>query len=84
MVRYRNSFHNPNNPMYGPEFYERNAEPVEYRGYWIVKVLDRWFDIVKDGVCIHQYGSDRAAREIINRIESQKSDAGGTLAGCQS
>lgn len=72
-VRYRNPWHEPGGGQhYGPEFYETDAEPMEYRGYLVyLRLPEEGVDIVKDGVCVTQRGARSLrgkAAETIRRV----------------
>jgi hypothetical protein len=60
---YKNPWHKPNNPTYGPEYYKTDAKPREYKGYLIYNRIPGkpgrgCWDIVKDGICITQRAGD--------------------------
>lgn len=53
MPRYRNPFHRPPGLTSGPEFYETQVKPVEYRGYLIYeRIKTVLFDVVKNNVLL--------------------------------
>jgi hypothetical protein len=54
-MKYKNPWHKKLDNTYGPEFYETEAKPKEYNGFFIYeRIKGICFDIVKDGVCITQ------------------------------
>jgi len=63
--------------MYGPENYETDVKPVEYRGFLIYqRVEGQVWDVVKDGVCQSQLaGPDGARRYIDARIDGPAIDS---------
>jgi hypothetical protein len=67
--RYRNSWHKPGKPEYGPEFYQ--AYPGDtgkpYRGFLIYSRA-ACYDVVKDGVCVTQMAGPNGARQAIDSI----------------
>jgi hypothetical protein len=66
-ARYRNSFYNPSHG-HDPEFYETDAKPVEYQGCLLYqRIKGCCWDVVKDGVCIGQYGGRSGAEAFIDR-----------------
>jgi hypothetical protein len=68
---YRNSFHDGTEAC-GPEFFETDAKPVEHLGCLIYeRIKGVGFDIVANGVCVHQRSSLDAAKIFINRIAVQ-------------
>ena len=71
MARYKNPWHVPGS-FYGPEYHETSARPKEYRGFFVYKISDRHFDIVKNGVCLTQRAGDKnnGLNEIIDGIIS--------------
>lgn len=50
MARYMNPNHNPHDAAYGPEFYETDVRPTEYKGFKIYHVHQMRFDCVLDGL----------------------------------
>lgn len=64
-TRYRNSFHQPRDTTYGPEFYETYARPIEHRGFLIFQRLPQCFDIVENGVCVGQLAGLNGAKSAI-------------------
>ena len=70
MARYKNSWHKPSQPMYGPEFYETDAKPVEVNGCQIYqRIHGQVWDVVKDGVCLTQRAGPRGARDYIDSLD---------------
>ena len=74
---YKNQWHRPSKPMYGPTEYNCESDPVEYRGYLIfhrinstasIKSGGHVFDIVRDGVCLSQMAGPNGARRKIDLI----------------
>jgi hypothetical protein len=71
MTRYINSFHDGTD-AYGPEFYETDAKPTEHLGCLIYeRIKGVGFDIVANGICVHQRSSLNAAKTFINRVAVQ-------------
>jgi hypothetical protein len=63
-TRYKNAFHEGG---CGPEYYETDARPVEHGGYLLFnRIPGTVCDIVRDGVCVGQYVTVRAAKRRIN------------------
>lgn len=62
MTSYRNPWHKPGKPEYGPEQYRTDAQPEECCGYLIYHRLPLVWDVVKDGVCISQRAGINGAR----------------------
>ena len=54
MPTYRNPWHVPGQSMYGPEMYETDVTPTEYRGHQIYQRVKNCWDVVKDGRCLTQ------------------------------
>jgi hypothetical protein len=52
--RYRNPWHDPAKAWMGPEFFETDSAPFEYRGFQIFKRIVNSWELVKDGVCLTQ------------------------------
>jgi hypothetical protein len=72
-TRYKNPWHKPGKPEYGPAFYETTARPTEYHGCLIYqRIKGACWDVVRDGACIHQMaGLNGAKRAIDQDIEHQ-------------
>ena len=68
MATYRNPWHTPGKPEYGPPVYSCEATPRAYRGFLIYRRHERHFDVVRDGVCISQRAGPNGARAIIDLI----------------
>lgn len=73
-AEYRNPWHNPRDPKYGPAVYRTDAKPVAYRGYLIHHRIKSSspggdvYDIVKDGVCVNQYAGINGAKGYIDTL----------------
>jgi hypothetical protein len=68
-ARYKNRWHKPGaNGLYGPEHYETNAQPAEYKGHSIYQRLPAVFDIVINGICIAQRAGPTGARQYIDEL----------------
>lgn len=66
---YRNPWHRPDAPMYGPARYETTARPVEYRGHLIFeRIRGTCWDVVKDGACITQRAGINGARSAVDAL----------------
>jgi hypothetical protein len=64
MARYRNPWHEPRDPRYGPAEYETDARPVKHAGCLIYeRIRGHCWDVVKDGVCRTQRAGPAGARE---------------------
>jgi len=64
---YKNPWHKPGKPEYGPVMYSTEVKPVEYRGYLIYeRISGSVWDVVKDGVCVTQMAGPRGARQAID------------------
>jgi hypothetical protein len=67
--RYRNPWHKPGKPEYGPAVY--SAYPGDtgtaYRGFLIYH-RGACYDVVKDGACVTQLAGPRGARDAIDRL----------------
>lgn len=71
MARYRNSFHKPENPSFGPEFYETDARPTAHRGFEIFqRVRGRVWDCVINGECVGQYAGPNGAKRFVDQYWS--------------
>ncbi|HEV7253836.1 MAG TPA: hypothetical protein VGN97_12190 [Mesorhizobium sp.] len=75
MARYRNPWHRPHDASYGPEFYETDARPAEYRGHLVYRRLSACWDIVKDGECVGQYAGPNGARRAIDALSASLAQA---------
>jgi hypothetical protein len=68
-VTYRNPWHKPGRPEYGPAVYLTHATPKHYRGYWIYeRIPGHVWDVVKGGECITQRAGPRGARQAIDEL----------------
>jgi len=67
MTQYKNTWHNPASRD-SKEFFETDAKPIHYKGYDIFRRLPECYDIVKDGICIHQRAGLNGAKETIDYI----------------
>lgn len=67
-VSYGNPWHKPGRPEYGPEFYQTDANPSEYRGYLIYHRTMSVWDVVDNGVCVTQRAGINGARSAIDKI----------------
>ena len=69
MTTYKNPWHKPLNPIYGPREYETNAKPSEYGGFLIYeRISGICFDVVKDGACVTQLAGPNGARRAIDKL----------------
>jgi hypothetical protein len=68
MATYRNPWHKPLQSIYGPAHFECTAAPAEHRGFLIYRRLPNCFDVVKDGVCLHQRAGLRGAHNAIDAL----------------
>ena len=68
---YRNPWHKPGNPSYGPAEYQTDAKPVQYGGCLIYqRIPGHCWDVVKDGVCLTQRAGPRGARDYIDGLNA--------------
>ncbi len=65
---YKNPWHRRFDNWSGPEVFQTNSEPVEYKGYLIFEKNSVQWDVVKDGVCISQLAGPNGARQKIDQI----------------
>lgn len=65
---YRNPWHKPGRPEYGPEFYSTDVAPKAYRGYLIYHRLPKVWDVVRDGVCVTQRAGFGGAKQAIDAL----------------
>lgn len=73
MAKYRNSFFKGGYQIeYGPEIYETDAKPADYRGHQIFRRLPSCFDIVRDGSCISQCAGLNGAIRRIDTLLAQE------------
>lgn len=68
MTRYRNIWHKPNHPEYGPPVYETDATPSEYRGHLIYRRTAQVWDVVKGDECVGQYAGPNGARQFVDKL----------------
>jgi hypothetical protein len=89
-TRYRNPWHRPDKPEYGPAEYETDAAPTTYRGFLLyhrVRSTQDYasgahvFDVVQNGACLTQCagpdGARRAIDAIIDAIIDERSGSSG-------
>ena len=70
MTTYKNPWHKPTNPNYGPFEYSTDTKPSEYKGYLIYeRIAGHCWDVVKDGACITQLAGPNGARPAIDKLE---------------
>jgi len=75
MATYRNPWHKPKDPHYGPEYYRTEVTPQEYKGYLIYRrTLEVW-DVVKDGACVTQMAGPNGARQAIDKLVEERLSA---------
>lgn len=69
MTSYRNPWHKPGKPEYGPAVYTTDAKPDPYRGTLIYRRIPGvvW-DVVRDGECIGQYAGPTGARLFVDGL----------------
>jgi hypothetical protein len=80
MTTYRNLFHNPHDPQYGPREITTDAIPTEFQGYLIYeRVRGVVWDVVKDGVCVTQRAGINGAREWIGYEVADNCDSASRL-----
>ena len=66
MATYRNPWHKPGQPHYGPEQYATDATPMQHAGCVLYERIPGpvgrcvW-DVVRDGVCLTQRAGKRGA-----------------------
>jgi hypothetical protein len=79
MARYRNPNHNPHDDKFGPEFYETDAKPTEYKGFQIYHVHNLRFDCVQEGlsgpVCKMQMAGLNGAKRYIDKFWARENAA---------
>lgn len=66
-IRFKNSFHNPDNAPYSSEYHEyyENDFVENYKGYDIWRYSFNQWDIVKDGIVVGNYAGINGARKRI-------------------
>lgn len=67
MAEYRNPWHRPNAPEYGPAVYVNTGAITHYRGYEIHHRLAHVWDVVKDGECKTQRAGINGAKAWIDQ-----------------
>jgi len=67
---YKNGFHG--HVKDAPEYVTVTSRPISYRGHLIFKRLPHWYDVVAEGVCIH----NRVTVEGCKRAIDQRLDQG--------
>lgn len=69
-VRFKNSFHNPNNAPYSTEYHNYLADSFieTYKGYDIWRYTISQWDIVKDGIVVGNYAGINGARRRIDEM----------------
>jgi len=67
------TYRNPWARMFEPQEYTRTAEPIEYRGCQIFRVLPTQWDVVKAGVCIAQRTGLEGAKACAAIVEDMES-----------
>jgi hypothetical protein len=79
MARYLNRHHKPHDAAFGPEFYETDAKPTEYKGFKIYHVHHMRFDCVLDGTdgpfCQVQMAGINGARRYIDAFWEKQNAA---------
>lgn len=73
MATYKNPWHKPNKPEYGPAEYSTEAAPIHYRGYSLYERIPGpigrcCWDVVKDGACVGQYAGPNGARGFVDQL----------------
>lgn len=71
MTAYRNPWHKPGKPEYGPAMYETDVKPESYRDHLIYHRVGAVWDVVQNGVCITQMAGPNGARRAIDRLVYQ-------------
>lgn len=70
MNTYKNPWHKPQNPIYGPENYLTESKPILYRNYLIYeRIAGHVWDVVKDGECITQMAGLNGAKRAIDKLQ---------------
>lgn len=68
---YKNPWHHPLKPEYGPAFFATSATPQFYKGYAIYQRIEgRVWDVVRNGVCVTQMAGPNGARRAIDELTS--------------
>lgn len=68
MVIYKNPLYNPNDKYYGPEYYQTDVKPSEYKGYSIYHVKKDQYDVVQYGICVAQMAGLNGAKRAIDKL----------------
>jgi hypothetical protein len=69
MTIYKNPWYKPQNPLYGPENYSTDENPVLYRDYLIYqRIFGHVWDVVKDGACVTQLAGLNGAKRAIDEL----------------
>jgi hypothetical protein len=64
MTTYKNPWHKPGKPEYGPAMYETSAQPIEHASCLIYqRIPGRVWDVVKNGVCLTQRAGINGAKQ---------------------
>lgn len=72
IIHYRNPWHRPGRPEYGPAIYSTGATPIEYRGHLIYHRQTNVWDVVKDGACVTQCAGLGGAKRAVDAILAQE------------
>jgi hypothetical protein len=71
MTTYRNPWHKPETPIYGPAQYTTNAKPVEHAGCTIYeRIPGHVWDVVRGGVCRTQMAGLNGAKAAAEKIDA--------------
>jgi hypothetical protein len=71
-LKYKNPWHNPDDPRLGPKEYENNEPAEEYKGFLIIRHKAEggiWYDLVKKGVCVSQRETPAALKQFVDDNE---------------
>ena len=69
MTEYRNPWHKPGKPEYGPVMFRTDARPKVYGDYLIYeRIHGTVWDVVKGGECITQRAGPNGARRFIDEL----------------
>jgi len=72
-VQYRNPWHKPMHPQYGPAYYTTNENPTKYKGFLIYeRICDQVWDVVRDGECVAQRAGLNGAKRAIDEFTIAK------------
>lgn len=61
-------------PVSNPEYFESYAQPIDYRGFQIVRRFPKSHELVKDGVCLTQRAGGGALKSLVDALLGDKSD----------